>query len=87
MALFKADATHLNPCACGGRAGVGRRDNRQRRQPDGRRGNSAWGWATRGPSLWGIPCCFAQRGLSGVQLIISRRPRGLEGRDQPSLYG
>ena len=82
------DATYLK-VRKGRSGGVGRRDNRQRRQPGRAAGNSRLGAGRlRGPSLLvDFLRRLHQRGLSGVQLIISDAHEGLEGHDQPSLYG
>ena len=82
------DAT-LFESAQGRSGGVGRRDNRQRRQPGRAAGNSRLGAGRlRGPSLLGgLPAPLAPARLEWCPVDHFRRPRGLEGRDQPSLYG
>ena len=79
------DATHLK--ARGGRRGVGRRDNRQRRQPGRAAEIPGLGLGDQRPKSLVDLYTFATAGLEGVQLIISDAHEGFEGRDQPSLYG
>ena len=72
--IYGLDATYLK-VRKGGRVVVGR-DNRQRRQPDGRREILGLGLGDQRPkSLGGPSCALAPAGLSGVQLIISTPTR------------
>ena len=84
MALFMA-GRHLWESAQGGRVGVGRRDNRQRRQPGRAAGNSRQGLDVRAQVFWWTSCACASELEVNCPVDHFRRPRA-KAAIQPSLY-